>query len=63
MKNYLVVMIEDVNDYFVVNDLKALITEMYEPELSSNSFEVVEGWFYEGYKVFVSESEIEEFVN
>jgi hypothetical protein len=60
MKNYLVVMIEDVNDYFVVNDLKALITEMYEPDLEDNSFEVVERWFYEGYKVFVSESEIEE---
>jgi hypothetical protein len=63
MKNYLVVMIEDVNDYFVVNDLKALITEMYEPELENNSFEVVKGWFYQNYKVFVSESEIEEFVN
>jgi len=60
MKNYLIVMIEDVNDYFVVNDLKALITEMYEPELEDNSFEVVEGWFYQNYKVFVSESEIEE---
>jgi len=60
MKNYLIVMIEDVNDYFVVNDLKALITEMYEPELEANSFEVVEGWFYQNYKVFVSESEIEE---
>ena len=60
MKNYLIVMIEDVNDYFVVNDLKALIIEMYEPELENNSFEVVEGWFYQNYKVFVSESEIEE---
>jgi hypothetical protein len=63
MKNYLVVMIEDVNDYFVVNDLKALITEMYEPELENNSFEVVKGWFYQNYKVFVSESEIEEVFN
>jgi hypothetical protein len=63
MKNYLIVMIEDVNDYFIVNDLKALIIEMYEPELSSNSFEVVEGWFYQNYKVFVSESEIEEVFN
>ncbi len=60
MKNYLIVMIEDVNDYFVVNDLKALIIEMYEPELENNSFEVVEGWFYQNYKVFVSESEIKE---
>ncbi len=60
MAKYLVVMIEDVNDYFVVNDLKALITEMYEPELEDNSFEVVEEWFYQNYKVFVSESEIEE---
>ena len=60
MTKYLVVMIEDVNDYFVVDDLKALITEMYEPELEDNSFEVVEEWFYQNYKVFVSESEIEE---
>lgn len=63
MKNYLVVMIEDVNDYFVVNDLKALITEMYEPDLEDNSFEVVEEWFYQNYKVFVSESKIEEVFN
>ena len=63
MKNYLIVMIEDVNDYFVVNDLKALITEMYEPELENNSFEVVKGWFYNNHKVFVSESEIEEVFN
>jgi hypothetical protein len=63
MKNYLVVMIEDVNDYFVVNDLKALITEMYEPDLEDNSFEVVKGWFFENYKVFVTESDIEEVVN
>jgi len=63
MKNYLIVMIEDVNDYFVVNDLKALITEMYEPELENNSFEVVKGWFYQNYKVFVSESEIKEVFN
>jgi hypothetical protein len=63
MKNYLVVMIEDVNDYFVVNDLKALITEMYEPDLEDNSFDVVKGWFFENYKVFVTESDIEEVVN
>jgi len=60
MKTYLVVDIERADEFYTVNDLKALITEMYEPELENNSFEVVEGWFYQNYKVFVSESEIEE---
>jgi hypothetical protein len=58
MKNYLVVMIEDVNDYFVVNDLKALITEMYEPELERETLETVTGWFNDNHTVFEIEGSI-----
>jgi hypothetical protein len=60
MKNYLVVGIEDSNDNYLVNDLEGLINEMYECELFDNEFEVVKGWFFDNYKVFVSESNIVE---
>jgi hypothetical protein len=60
MKNYLVVGIEDSNDNYLVNDLEGLIKEMYECELFDNEFEIVKGWFYDNYKVFVSESDIVE---
>jgi hypothetical protein len=60
MKNYLVVGIEDSNDNYLVNDLEGLIKEMYECELFDNEFEVVKGWFFDNYKVFVSESDIVE---
>jgi hypothetical protein len=60
MKNYLVVGIEDSNDNYLVNDLEGLIKEMYECELFDNEFEVVKGWFFDNYKVFVSESNIVE---
>ena len=33
MKNYLVVNVDDVNDFYLVNDLNELIKEMYECEL------------------------------
>ena len=58
MKKYLVINIEDGNDYFLVDDLTELIVEMYEQELFDNEFEVVKGWFFNNYKVFVSESDI-----
>ena len=60
MKNYLVVGIEDSNDNYLVYDLEGLIKEMYECELFDNEFEVVKGWFFDNYKVFVSESNIVE---
>jgi hypothetical protein len=63
MKNYLVVDIEDVNDFFMVDDLNALISELYERELEDNTFDVVKGWFKQNYKIFVSESNIEEEAN
>jgi hypothetical protein len=58
MKKYLVINIEDGNDNFLVDDLTELIVKMYEQELFDNEFEVVKGWFFNNYKVFVSESDI-----
>jgi hypothetical protein len=37
MKNYLVVNVDDVNDFYLVNDLNELIKEMYECELFEKS--------------------------
>ena len=58
MKSYLVVGIEDTEDNYLVDDLTELITEMYSQELFDNEFEVVLGWFFNNYKVFVSENNI-----
>ena len=58
MKKYLVINVEDGHDNFIVEDLNELISEMYSQELINNEFEVVKEWFFENYKVFVSESEI-----
>ena len=58
MKNYLVVNINDANDFYLVNDLNELIKEMYECELFEKEFEEVERMFFECFKVFTSESEI-----
>ena len=63
MKNYLVVSIEDANDFYLVSDLDELIKEMYSQELFDNEFEVVKGWFFGNFKVFVSDSDIEEVTN
>jgi hypothetical protein len=61
--NYLVVNIEDANDFYLVNDVNELINEMYSQELYDNDFETVKGWFLENYKVFISNSDIEEAAN
>jgi hypothetical protein len=58
MKNYLVVNVDDVNDFYLVNDLTELIKEMYECELFEKEFDEVKGMFFECFKVFTSESEI-----
>jgi len=60
--NYLVVGIDDGNDFYLVNDVNELINEMYSQELFDNDFETVKGWFFDNYKVFVSKSDIEEAV-
>lgn len=54
MKEYLVIDINDGNDFYLVDDLTELISEMYSQELFNNEFEVVKGWFFDNYKVFVS---------
>jgi hypothetical protein len=61
--NYLVVNIEDANDFYLVNDVNELINEMYSQELYDNDFEIVKGWFLENYKVFISKSNIKEAAN
>ena len=43
--NYLVVNIEDANEFYLVNDVNELINEMYSQELFDNDFEIVKGWF------------------
>jgi len=58
MKSYLVVGIENAEDNYLVDDLTELVTEMYSQELFDNEFEVVLGWFFNNYKVFVSENNI-----
>ena len=60
---YLVISSEDVNDFYIDDDLDALITDIYDCELENNSFDVVKVWFFENYKVFVSDSNIKEVVN
>ena len=60
---YLVVSSEDIYDFYIVDDLNDLIIDIYDCELENNSFDVVKGWFFEYYKVFVSDSNIEEVVN
>jgi hypothetical protein len=39
--NYLVVNIEDANEFYLVNDVNELINEMYSQELYDNDFEIV----------------------
>ena len=58
MKNYLVVNIEDGNDFYLVDDLTELIIEMYEAELVGHEFKIVKERFFNCYKVFVSGSDI-----
>ena len=60
---YLVVSFEDVYDFYITDDLNDLIIDIYDCELENNSFDVVKGWFFQNYKVFVSDSNIEEVVN
>ena len=60
---YLVISSEDVYDFYITDDLNDLIIDIYDCELENNSFDVVKGWFFENYKVFVSDSNIKEVVN
>jgi len=60
---YLVISSEDVNDVWIGDNLDAIITDIYDCELEDNSFDVVKVWFFEYYKVFVSDGDIKEVVN
>ena len=51
--NYLVVGINDANEYYNTDDFTELILEMYSQELVNNEYEVVRGWFFKNYKVFI----------
>lgn len=58
-KQYLVIDIFDVPNYYIVDDLSLLIKEMYEPELlNGKSFEIVSKWFHDNHKVFEVHGEI-----
>ena len=60
---YLVISSEDIYDFYIVDDLNELIIDIYDCELENNSFDVVKVWFFEYYKVFVSDGDIKEVVN
>jgi len=62
MKKYLVVSSENGNDFYIVDDLKELIEDIYEFELVQNeaSFESVSEKFYMFYQVFEINGEIKE---
>ena len=62
MKKYLVVSSENGNDFYIVNDLKELIEEMYEFELVQNgeTFESVSEKLYRFYQVFEIDGTIKE---
>ena len=48
------------NETYIVDDLDALKSEMYECELETNSLEQINEWFNETHKVFKIIGEIEE---
>ena len=62
MKKYLVVSSENGNDFYIVNNLKELIEEIYDFQLIINeeSFENVSEKFYRFYQVFEINGEIKE---
>ena len=60
MKKYLVINIEDGNDFYLIDDLDGLIREMYFQELFIHEFQIVKSMFFENYKVFTSKSNITE---
>jgi hypothetical protein len=48
------------DENYIVDDLDALKSEMYECELETNSLEQINEWFNETHKVFKITGEIEE---
>ena len=48
------------DETYIVDDLNALKSEMYECELETNSLEQINEWFNDTHKVFKITGEIEE---
>jgi hypothetical protein len=59
-KQYLVIDLFDTPNHYIVDDLDALISEMYECELETNSLEQINEWFNQNHKVFKVEGTVEE---
>jgi hypothetical protein len=49
------------DENYIVDDLDALKSEMYECELETNSLEQINEWFNDTHKVFKITGEIEEY--
>jgi hypothetical protein len=59
-KQFLVFDLFDTPNYYIVDDLNSLITEMYECELERETLETVTKWFNDNHKVFEVIGEIRE---
>jgi hypothetical protein len=59
-KQFLVLDLFDTPNYYLVDDLNSLITEMYECELERETLETVTEWFNNNHKVFEVIGEIKE---
>ena len=59
-QQFLVIDLNDAYEYYTVENLESLISEMYECELETNSLEQVTEWFNETHKVFQIAGEIKE---
>ena len=57
---FLVIDLIDTPNHYIVDDLDALKSEMYECELETNSLEQINEWFNQNHKVFKITGEIEE---
>lgn len=60
MTQFIVIDLDNASYSYIVNNLKELIKEMYEPELERESFEDVSKKFYSSHKVFEIKGEIKE---
>ena len=60
MKQFIVIDLYNTSYSYIVNNLKELIEEMYEPELERELFEDVSKKFYLSHKVFEINGEIKE---
>jgi hypothetical protein len=59
-QQFLVIDLIDTPNYYTVENLESLISDMYECELETNSLEQVTEWFYNNHKVFQITGDIKE---